>query len=185
MNLLLAILFFTSYPKEIHIVPLGKVSRENIETASAVIREFYGTRVVVDREFPLEKKYKNIGNDRYSAERILQIFNSSYHQLILTEQDITVFHKIKKKNWGVFGLGYINGTTSVVSAYRNRLGRNATKELLKSRLRKVIVHEIGHNLGLNHCTYDQKCVMHAAEGKALQIDREAELFCPNCKKRFS
>ena len=185
MKLILSLFILTSFPKEIHIVPLGHVKQEDIQIASTVIREFYGAKVIVDKEKPLDNKYKNIGNNRYSADRILMYFNSSYNRLVLTEQDITVYNKEKNINWGVFGLGYKPGRTAVVSISRNRLGKNVTKENFSRRFRKVIIHELGHNLGLEHCKYHNKCVMHAADGKGSQIDREQEFFCDRCRKLLS
>ena len=46
---------------------------------------------------------------------------------------------------------------------------------------KVALHEIGHNLGLPHCTTNN-CFMHAAEGSIKQIDAEKRDMCSTCRK---
>lgn len=49
------------------------------------------------------------------------------------------------------------------------------------RLRKVAVHEFGHNLGLPHCP-NKNCVMTSAAEKLTTIDNEKLALCKNCKK---
>jgi archaemetzincin len=171
--------------KTVHIIPLGPVKKETILYAKEAIKEFYGAEVILEQVAPLNNKYKRSGQYRYAADSILHYFNQrGTYRLILTEQDIAIFHNTKKTDWGVFGLGQLNGTTAVVSAFKNRLGRNAGKEVFKKRIRKVVIHELGHNLGLNHCTHDTFCVMSAAGGKATQVDLEREEFCSFCKLKL-
>jgi archaemetzincin len=62
-----------------------------------------------------------------------------------------------------------------------RLKKNASPKLLTERLQKVSIHEVGHNLGLDHCTKNSECMMSAANGTIKQVDLEKIMFCDNCR----
>jgi archaemetzincin len=86
----------------------------------------------------------------------------------------------------VFGEAQMGGLCAVVSTHRLRqefYGLPRDPDLLRQRLLKEAVHEIGHTLQLTHCD-DYRCAMapsHAVEW----IDiKEAEL-CPLCRDQIS
>ena len=84
--------------------------------------------------------------------------------------------KSKYEDWGTFGLGYRPGSACVVSSYR--LSKpNKTIE----RLQKVVVHELGHNLGLKHCTSKLNCVMDDAAETIRTVDAGHITLCDKCK----
>jgi archaemetzincin len=84
----------------------------------------------------------------------------------------------------VFGEAQVNGSCAVVSTYRLRqefYGLPTDPELLRQRLLKEAVHELGHTSGLTHCE-DYQCVMapsHAVEW----IDLKGSSLCDECRAR--
>jgi archaemetzincin len=84
----------------------------------------------------------------------------------------------------VFGEAQIGGPCAVVSLHRLRqefYGLPEDRDLLRLRLLKEAVHEIGHTLDLTHCE-DYQCAMapsHAVEW----IDLKDSSFCPTCAAR--
>jgi archaemetzincin len=69
----------------------------------------------------------------------------------------------------------------VVSTHRlasERYGLAPSPALVRQRLHKEALHEIGHTYGLVHCHYG-RCVM-ASSTYAEQIDLKSEHFCPRC-----
>ena len=62
--------------------------------------------------------------------------------------------------------------------------KGVSKFQLLERLEKVILHEIGHNYGLNHCTSPYPCFMKDANGKIKQVDSEPMDMCVECKKKI-
>jgi archaemetzincin len=84
----------------------------------------------------------------------------------------------------VFGEAQMSGPCAVVSAHRLRqefYGLPPDKEVLRQRLLKEAVHEIGHTLDLVHCD-DYRCAMapsHAVEW----IDLKESTLCAGCEAR--
>lgn len=81
----------------------------------------------------------------------------------------------------VFGEAQMGGPTAVMSAHRLRqefYGLASDKELLRERLLKEAIHELGHTLTLTHCD-DYNCAMapsHAVEW----IDLKGSGLCKSC-----
>jgi archaemetzincin len=84
----------------------------------------------------------------------------------------------------VFGEAQIGGPCGLVSAHRLRqefYGLPPDPDLLKQRLLKEAVHEVGHTLDLTHCE-DYQCAMapsHAVEW----IDLKESWLCGTCQSR--
>ena len=132
----------------------------------------------------LNPKLKRNSSSRYSADSILKAFDNKTHTIVVTAVDITMWDDKKKADWGIFGLGLRPGKICVLSYCSCRLGDKVTKEKMLMRVRKVTIHEIGHNFGLYHCENDKLCVMHAAEKKGANMDRTHEDFCSQCKMKL-
>lgn len=164
----------------IHIKPFGDVDKKYSEMVKNCIENFYGFKCVVDKKEPLTKDLLAKSKTRYEASKIIAKYKSSENILLLTNVDIAYFNKTKNiKEYGIIGLGYRPGKTCVVSTFRIK---KTTKEKFTDRLIKVTLHEVGHNLGLPHCTFDKKCLMNDANGTVKQIDQEKIWLCGNCKK---
>ncbi|MGE5326314.1 MAG: archaemetzincin family Zn-dependent metalloprotease [Deltaproteobacteria bacterium] len=81
----------------------------------------------------------------------------------------------------VFGEAQLEGSCAVVSLHRLRqefYGLPPDPQLLKERLLKEAVHELGHTLKLRHCD-DYRCVM-APSHSVEWVDLKSSSFCPAC-----
>lgn len=169
-------------PTVIHIIPLGDINKKYPELVKSYIQDFYGFKCVIDSQMPLTKDILAASKTRYEASKILQKYNSNKNTLLLTDVDIAYFNKVKNiKEYGIIGLGLKPGKTCVVSTFRIK---NSGQEKLLDRLKKVSLHEVGHNLGLEHCEYDRKCLMNDARGTVKQIDMEKIWLCHKCSKQI-
>jgi len=176
--LFLASSFVNTKPKTIYILPLGDVDKEYIDFIKTSIKNFYGYDCAIKSKLNLTKDILAGSGTRYEAGKILKKYNSKENVLLITEKDIAHKKSIDFPEWGVFGLGFRPGTTCVVSTFR--LKKNVPKAKFLERLKKVALHEIGHNLGLDHCTNDKECMMTSASGTVKQVDREKIWFCSKC-----
>jgi archaemetzincin len=83
----------------------------------------------------------------------------------------------------IFGQAILNGNSGIASLYRLRnehYGMPQDEELLISRLKKIIIHELGHTFGLLHC-HNPTCVM-LSSTYVEDIDQKTQKLCTKCKK---
>jgi archaemetzincin len=89
----------------------------------------------------------------------------------------------------VFGEAQLGGKGAVVSIARLRQDINglpSPPHLLRARLIKECVHELGHTFGLTHCL-SSRCVM-SRSNSVLDVDAKAGDLCWDCRgllKKFN
>ena len=84
----------------------------------------------------------------------------------------------------VFGEAQLDGACAVVSTHRLRqefYGLPPDPELMRQRLLKEAVHELGHTLSLTHCE-DYRCAM-APSHSVEWIDLKGSSLCAGCRGR--
>ena len=82
----------------------------------------------------------------------------------------------------VFGEAQLGGKCALISVYRLRdefYGLPPNLPLLRERMLKEAVHELGHTLGLPHCE-DYQCAMASSHGVEL-VDLKTGHFCAGCR----
>lgn len=171
--------------------PLGKIylqelgaplPEEDLQFTLRSLAYFFPNPVVVlpTRELPQAAYYPP--RSRYRAEKLLdalveQTPEDAQVVVGLTTVDISTT-KGKYEDWGILGLATISGRECVISRFRAARGaKNA--EHTRQRLAKVVVHEIGHTLGLVHCP-THTCLMEDGKGSVLTTDHELD-FCATCR----
>ena len=82
----------------------------------------------------------------------------------------------------VFGEAQLDGIGALVSMHRlnNRLyGLPDNDQLLRERLNKEAIHELGHTFGLLHCS-TPGCVL-SASTYVEDIDQKSDQVCHECR----
>jgi len=85
----------------------------------------------------------------------------------------------------IFGQAFLNGRSGIASAYRlrnERYGLKTDDKILTDRMRKEVIHELGHTFGLYHCI-NPVCVMRSST-YAEDIDQKSWKFCAKCRKEL-
>ncbi|MBI5067497.1 MAG: archaemetzincin family Zn-dependent metalloprotease [Deltaproteobacteria bacterium] len=79
----------------------------------------------------------------------------------------------------VFGEAQLNGRAAVVSTARLSEPVLVDRRVLWERLAKEAVHELGHALGLTHCSRPE-CAMSRSAGLR-DVDRKGGQLCADCR----
>lgn len=187
-----------SIPNEntvVAIQPYENVSKAEIDTVSKTLSEFHNVQTIVLSAKNHDKEtFVNVKSPRYRADKIIlqQKFEKSDsidYVLGLTSKDISTSKKengkikeprSKYEDWGIMGLAYLSGESCVVSTFRIK---HKNQAVYFSRIKKVSVHELGHNFGLPHCP-DKKCIMTDAVESVSTIDNAKLELCNFCKNKL-
>lgn len=172
----------------IAIQPFEGIDNEFVKLSKRAIGSFYGCEVKV---LPVQDLPDNAWYDprsRYWAPVLLDYLDSiippDCHKIVgITDKDISTT-KGDVYNYGIMGLGRINGAPCVVSTYRIKTNMRDHEHLLE-RTRKVVLHEVGHTMGVRHCMFgDPKCFMQDCKGKVSTVDKADEYMCVGCSNRL-
>ncbi len=192
--LFILLLFFNSCnsnkkvsEKTIALITLAEKEHEFLPDLKKNIEQFYGCKVIILPHKNAPTSAYNMDSRHYYADSLLTFLShniSTEYDCIqgILDADIAINHG-QHRHWKVFGLGYCPGNSSVISPYR-MYGNNAPMEQVKQRLLNVSIHEIGHNLGLQHCS-DTSCLMKDAKSSLKNIDGANKKLCSKCKKIIS
>ena len=124
---------------------------------------------------------------RYRADTLLDLLaarpeaEEGKYVLGLTTKDISCT-KGEFPDWGVFGLGLLDGRAAVISTFR--LSRGAGPAKLRFRTVSTALHETGHMLGLDHCT-EPACLMLDAQGSIRNTDTGSGRLGPGCRRQLA
>jgi archaemetzincin len=156
-----------------------------VDEIAAELRRVYQVEVRILSSRPLPRSAFYAPRRRFKAGLLLDHLGeqvpaglpAATRVLGLTTADIST-SKPPHKDWGVFGLGALGGTAAVVSDFRLRKkARDAAQ--VRWRVTNTAVHELGHVLGLDHCT-EPNCVMLDAQGGITNTDESSGVPGPQC-----
>ena len=141
------------------------------------------TCTVVDEKLPLRKEAFNENRKQYNSHMILSEVQSyaarkPEFNRVLGVVDADIF--VPELNF-VFGEATCPGKAALISLWRLKpefYGDTPNKALFLERTLKEAVHELGHTLGLRHCSRSS-CVMHFSNGIS-DTDVKQRLFCDKC-----
>lgn len=168
---------------QIYIIQLDYPERELFENLSiALSQQFQMPVYILENEIDLIEGWSIKREQLHSTWVLNQLKNivpdSKSKILGITKKDLYIPILTY-----LFGEAELNGQTAVVSSYRfqNKLyGLPEDNKLLKSRILKETIHELGHTFGLHHCMkFD--CVMHAST-YIEEFDFKSKNFCEDCVK---
>ncbi len=179
------------------IQPYQAIEKRWIDTVAKAIESTYHNFDVVilpHKELP-STAFINVKSPRYRADQLIKILreekpDSLDYIMGLTTRDISTTKKDKDghvkqpeyryNDWGILGIGYRPGKSCIVSNHR-LLHPDESKFF--DRLKKVALHELGHNLNLPHCE-TSFCLMKDAAETIQTIDQVELRLCDKCQQKI-
>ena len=167
----------------ISLMPVGQVDRALLEPLAASLTQRLRVACSIQPDsLEAEFAFNALRQQYHSTEILKKILqrpaSETWRVLGVTEIDLYI-----PVLTFVFGEAQLSDGGAVVSTHRLRqdfYGLPSDPELLRERLLKESLHELGHTYGLRHCP-DYSCVMSASNGVE-RIDLKQAEFCSTCTK---
>lgn len=169
----------------VHLLPVGTIDVALVEHVQAAIPRSLqvGCEILPFRLDPAPAYHAE--RQQFHSSELLQRMQGligSREWRLLAVADVDLYIPILTY---VFGEAQLGGPCAIVSSFRLRqefYGLDRDEGLLRQRLVKECVHELGHTLSLRHCQ-DYRCAMassHAVEW----IDLRESTLCSTCQTQL-
>ncbi len=159
----------------INIVVIGAISPHDVEHIRNELQQIFAYEFKVLAHIPMPKKCYMKERGQYDAacvlERVLEF--SGFRVVGLVSEDIAY----PEFNF-LLGLAAQSQRGALVSLYRLK---NSSKSIYFERVKKELMHELGHTFGLKHCK--NKCVMQFSN-TVFDVDTKPPQFCEDCKSKI-
>lgn len=160
-------------------IGLGPEPARLLDAVVVALHREYGTpahRVRLDGQPP---NTFDVRRQQYSSRPLLEWLVAQVPEpeaRLLGVTDVDLFIPVLTF---VFGEAQLGGTAAIVSTARLR--EPPTEPLIRARLMKESVHEIGHTYGLVHCV-SHSCAMARSPALAA-VDVKEDRLCIDCRSR--
>jgi len=167
----------------IAVQPFGDLSSEPLEHVRRLIARELGATTVVLPPRPVPRAAYSPERGQHDAELLLDALFDALPERCLRVLGVTEADLYITGRTFVFGYAHLSDGMALCSLARLResyYGRAPDDLRLEARLRRAIVHELGHTFGVPHC--EARCVMHSVTHVESLDALEAD-YCRLCRAK--
>ncbi len=167
------------------LISFGQFEHSFLEKCAESVSHEYQLPVKVKEGHIDLSEYYDATRGQYNGNKLLSEVDSSYSEDCLKTFglfNVDLFIPILTY---IFGQAFLNGRTGIASAYRfnnERYGIKMDEGVLVERIKKTIIHELGHTFGLMHC-HIPDCVMRSST-YVEDVDQKSLHLCPKCRTEY-
>lgn len=182
----------------INIIPLSNIDENILKFLQNNLRKIFKRETCILYRISVPAESFDKERNQHNAERILNYLTKklslrNIQDINLAILDLDIF--VSRLNF-IFGLAadfpriclistarlnplfYVHPNSVYVKKRQALYLTKEDKKIFDERILKEAVHEIGHTLGLSHCS-DYRCVMYFSN-TLLDTDKKNHSFCTNC-----
>ena len=139
------------------------------------LQRVYPSVELSDNPVKLPEKYYYAPRDRYSGRELLKDLSKYKQGAVVLGLTNEVIYELNEKSptFGIFGISPVGGHVAVISSILPSRKKHSDDHLVK-----LMMHELGHSFGLNHCKNEHCFMVDAKHGNKFS---NTPSFCPQCK----
>ncbi len=170
----------------LRIVPAGNPMQDILEMVKNELESNLNVKSRIMSKLPIPMEAFNQWRKQYNAEVVMNLLSRSSEAKFIDKNIPTMIITDVDLYYGglnfVFGLEDPQKSSAIVSLARLRTefyDERPNKFVLEERTIKEVTHELGHHLGLDHCT-NSRCVMNFSPS-VYDVDKKEKNFCERCR----
>jgi archaemetzincin len=163
---------------KVTIVPIGNVEEAILKSIAVEISQIFNSQITIAPRKKVPNSAYNPKRGQFNAHEFIEMAKQEEGEKTLAITHVDIY--ARNMNF-VFGQAELNGKACVVSTYRLRAELGLDGLLIK-RACKEAIHELGHTLGLQHCS-DKSCVM-CFSSNIEGVDAKNASFCSTCRRNI-
>lgn len=171
--------------ENITLISFGYFGEDLLETVACEVEREFGLPVKTRQGHLDLSDFYDPSRRQYDGNRLLHELDSRFSDettKTLGLFNVDLFIPILTY---IFGQAFLRGKCGIASGYRlsnERYGLKPDKQLFTERVKKEVIHELGHTLGLIHCQ-NPACVMRSST-YVEDIDQKEQALCSKCKEKL-
>jgi archaemetzincin len=168
----------------VDVVPVGEVPRPRLTFLCGIIEEVYRTRCRVREPLEVPPSAWSLQRGQMDADVMLGVLVDEFPEDSSRLLAVTSHDMFAAGRPYVFGYGHLRDRVAIISTARLEerwYRRGAHEPLVRQRLYKAAVHELGHTAGNPHCTAERCIMREVADLDAL--DALPMFYCADCMRR--
>lgn len=173
---------FDTNKLDINLLPLGNILNEDVFLIKDSLSDFCRCNIkILDRIIDPVQIMNSEGGINPFSQRVFEYldnFVNENNEVVIAVTDIPFKIQDVSSESSLRGLSKINGHCTIISNEQIIRDAKDTKMAYDHLLIKVVKHEIGHLVGLEHCS-DTRCIMTSSFPLPHNF-LKSEYFCDRC-----